>query len=307
MIARLNQALIADLQRSLGTSDILEWIEGKCSQLARLGLSADGCIRITRPLLQAAGITEVVPSTRISGRSCITPCGDGGGLRISLRPLSTEQDRRFWIAHEIAHTFWCRRGTPGLPLSSMQARYGEDITIEWLCNRAAAALLVPSLFLSESGHLTLNRLRRGELHLIEKCASELDVPPRLLARRLWHDLLRQEKVVLALELAPDSALQPVADSSALVRWAAIPDTAKPGIRRKFEGKAIPSEALPHLPQARSDDINLSGQWQPFLSGCLLKARSTPFRKCKAGEHLMGRAGRLGTKVFLAVELSALNR
>jgi len=129
------------------------------------------------------------------------------------------------------------------------------------------------------------------------------VPPRLLARRLWHDVMQQEKLVLAFE-ASDGGPHP--EGTACVRWAAVPETAGGGTTRlKFERKSVPLESLPRLPQALSDDVTLSGQWRAFLSDCLSKRRATPFRRCADSGRVMARAGRLDSRLFLEIEVSAL--
>ena len=270
MISGLNRSLIADLQRALGTTSILEWIETECSRLASFGLSNGVCVRLTKQLLDKAGIREVVSAVRINGLAAITPCDDGG-FKISLKPILSKQDRRFWIAHEIAHTLWYRKGSSPPPLSNMQARYGADVTIEWLCNRAAAALLVPRVLLHDQQDSCFGQLRAGQLHLLEKCAAELDVPPRLLARRLWHDIQSERKVILAVEDLQEDR------SKAVVRWAAVPDVIGREFRHRVERKTVPSQSLPRLAQAKSGDVRLIGQWRSFLSGCLFGRRATSFK------------------------------
>jgi hypothetical protein len=329
---RLNRSLIADLEQSLGTDDILEWIEDECSRIACLGVSNNGCVRLRKSLLESVGIKEIVSTRSANDLAHISPRADGG-FTLSLRGLLTKQDRRFWVAHELAHTLWYRKGSNRLPLSKMQARYGEDATIEWLCDRAAAALLVPRMFLNDSKRDSLTRLQEGQLHLIERCASELDVAQRLLSRRVWHDHLRQEKLVLAFEEQAPLAQQELAlgmqdvaikarprqglhadnarlrgavshkdpSNKAVVRWAAVPDTLGPGLRRKFERKSIPSDALPLIPQSQSYDVSLSGQWRSFLSSCLREQHAKPFKQCTGKRGVNARVGRAGFTVFVQVD------
>src|SRR5690348_6989778 len=172
------------MERALGTSSILDWVEDHCSRLATLGLTNDSHIRFTKPLLDRVGIQEIRESTLVDGLAQISPA-DGGGFRIELLPLRRRPwDQRFWIAHEIAHTFWFRKGSNQIPLSDLQVRYGTDSTIEWLCNRAAAALLIPKFLMEMRKNNSLFQLASGQLHLMASCATNLRVSERLLARRI---------------------------------------------------------------------------------------------------------------------------
>jgi hypothetical protein len=322
---RVDHALITDLARALGTHDLMEWIEDECSRLAVAGLS-NGCVRLNRSLLDQVRIRDIAVTMETDGLAKLLPDGHDG-FKVRVRPFSSSRERRFWIAHEIAHTLWYRRDSNHVPLSSLQSFVGPDSTIEWLCNRAAAALLIPRTLLDDSNQLALHGLRDGDLHLLERCAVALDVPERLLARRIWHDLLRQDKVIMAiasprdledgsssfipLAFGRDPALheEPTLDPerrhapSKTVRWAAVPERLGRAYRRRLERRAVSAALLPQVPQGQTCVVQLPGQWRSFLAPSLAKGRAVPLARGGEGRDLVARAGQLGRTLFLEVNMA----
>jgi hypothetical protein len=57
----------------------------------------------------------------------------------------------------------------------------------------------------------------------------------------------------------------------------------------------------------SEDVNLPGEWRAFLFGCLFGVRAIPFKHCPPGVALPARAGRLGLRTFLAVDLVEIEK
>ncbi len=315
VMRRPNRHLIEDLQRALGTDDLFEWIEHRCGQLAAQGTRA-GRVKILPSLLKAAGVNELVRQPGMAAVGQLSPL-PSGGFRISVCKLATRSDRRFWIAHEIAHTLWFRRGSNRIPISVMQPRHGIDPTIEWLCDRAAAALLVPKVFLEDSQRVSLSRLQSGELHLFRACADELDVPPRVLARRIWHEVRGRDSVVLAVQDGGDGL--PLDDTGnvgfirdsgsgnvgAIIRWAAFPECFTPSSRWKVERKRVPADSMPQAAHGESGDVQLDGRWRSFLRSCVRDKRAKSFLQCSHGPLLNVRAGRCGGTVILDIPMHEL--
>ena len=293
--AGMNQLLVTDLQRICGTPDLLVWLEGRCSGLARLGISNRCVVLTSKSLLESARIAEIVCASKINGLACLTASALNG-YKISVRGFLSSQDRRFAIAHEIAHTFWYRTDATGIPLSRLQAPYGIDETIEWLSNRAAAALLVPKLFLEDYPHDTLIQVYMGSLHLLQRCAHQLDVPERLLARRVSHDLLNQQNILLGLDVPTRE------ESDACIDWALLPQSARQEDRRKLERKRIPRNAIPQIPQGQTKQTTISGRWRSFLASRLERSRMSTFAKCTEAPALAATVGLLGSRLIISIPL-----
>jgi hypothetical protein len=99
-----NAALWADLQQRLGTNDLVEWLETASTRLAELGRTQLGRIAFTSTLLRDRRISVLLPKPYLSALATIVPrCGR---YEVYYRPFQRVEDQRFWIAHEIAHTFW---------------------------------------------------------------------------------------------------------------------------------------------------------------------------------------------------------
>jgi hypothetical protein len=293
--ANLNRHLIIDLQRICGTTDLLAWVEDRCSQLASLGLS-NHCIRLSKSLLESAGIAEIVSAAQINGLASLST-SDQTSYKISVRPFLSSQDRRFAIAHEIAHTLWYRPDAAGIPLSRLQAPYGVDETIEWLSNRAGAALLVPKLFLEDYPHDTFVHLYRGGIHLVPPCARQLDVPERLLARRVSHDLLNSRNLLMGLEVSAK------AQDDAVIQWAVLPEASRADARRRLENKRIPRDAIPEIPQGQTREMDIDGRWRSFLASLLQKSRMSTFTKCGNTGALRATIGRWGSRFIISIGLA----
>lgn len=294
----VSAALISDLAAALRTDNISNWIEQKCQDLASLGLYR-GRVEFTKRLLEAANIREIRTEARLPAAAAILPL-ETGGFVIAVRPTRSSRDRRFWVAHELSHTFWYQPNSNGIPLSRRQAMFRDDRTIEWLCNRAAAALLIPRLLLFENPSRHTVRLIGGDLHLLGECATQLQVPERLLARRLWHDLLDQASTIFSVEQFPDRS------SRGTVTWAALPQ-GRGLMRKKIERRVLPLWALPELRQGETKEVVLCGRWRSFLLGSASIDRAIPFERLEGGHsEVPAKVGRWGPRWFVKTNFPQLD-
>jgi hypothetical protein len=178
-----------DLQRRLGQKDLISWIDKEGERLASLGLRSNSWnVEFTPSLLSDRNI-QGISAGRISSDARISPV-DFGVYRITFREglpdYGPYYPRRFAIAHEIGHTYWFASDSKGLPLSPYQNRVGADKTIEGLCNRFAACLLLPRERLLKA--LTfLSAWKEGELaplHIIPTLSDYFRVAERAIVQRL---------------------------------------------------------------------------------------------------------------------------
>lgn len=225
----LNRALWEDLQRRLGTTDLLWWIEQEVERLAALGRTTLGRVEFGRDLLRARGIVHFSAKPNLAALASIHP--SERGYELFYRPFQRVADQRFWIAHEIAHTFWFDPDRRGRPLSPLQNVLGPDPTIEWLCNRTAAALLLPA-----SELLPFDGRIEEAVRAIPELARRYVVPERLLARRLFHDWGKLPWSILAVRTSAGGG-------DGKVLWMAA-SPAQPLVGREPLRRVVPEELLP---------------------------------------------------------------
>lgn len=206
---KINSALLRDLEGRLGASNIYDWIEGRTTELARLGWRRSGWIDFRPRLLAAANIDKIriVEASEIDGEACLRPT-TAGKYEILYRQVFNWEHERFWIAHEISHSFWLKPGTAAQPLSSLQKGFGADPTIEHLCNYSAGALLLPKRLLE----ILLDSLgvRLGEKIIqpraIPLLAEKLHLPWQAVAHRWLHDLMELPLSVVFIKIYSDQKL-----------------------------------------------------------------------------------------------------
>jgi hypothetical protein len=265
--ASLNQALWQDLERRLGTRDLLEWLEVTCERLATLGQTHTGAVDFSGALLRDRNIQSITRKPYLPALQTIVPTH--AGYAINYGPFQHVQDQRFGIAHEIVHTFWFAPGSAGKPLSPLQRATGDDPTIEWLCNRGAAAILLP-----RSEVLGLANQVPMVLHQIASTAHRYLVPERLAARRLFHDLARSHLSLLAVRHGSTAA----PTHANRVSWFAPSPTA-PENRKTIDRRLVPHEIMPDVPPARTCQVGVDGRWL-----VLIRSASRPERAKPLGNH-----------------------
>lgn len=245
---RLNEALWEDLKRRLGTQDLIEWLEDEAERVARLGRAQPGRVDLFSPgLLRDRRISALRPKPYIPGLATIIP--RNGTYEVLYAPYQRLEDTRFCIAHEIAHTFWFSFERPGEPISPLQRAMGDDPTIEWLCNRGGAAILLPRGDVrpfAETSHRALQ--------LIPQLATQYLVPERLVARRLFQECWNSQVSVLGVTLRVGAAIP-----AGRIAWMVA--SRENGRRRKSAtGRVVPSDMIPQTPNGLTVRVEIDGRW-----------------------------------------------
>ena len=256
----LNRSLWQDLERRLETHDLIDWLETHAERIAALGRTGTGAVEFSTALLRDRDIISSRAEQYLPALQIIraTP----HGYAICYNPWQRPEDRRFGIAHEIAHTLWLSPDTFGRPLSPMQRAIGDDPTIEWLCNRAAAAILMPRSDLSA----ILTKVP-SVLHLIPFLAKRYLVPERMVARRILHDLAGQDLSVFALRKDRDSAK---------VIWLA-PTPTRGEIKKTVRGRIVPFDMLPDVPADTTSQVEVDGRWWLLLASAFSVQQARPLK------------------------------
>jgi Zn-dependent peptidase ImmA (M78 family) len=243
--------LIADLERRIRCADIFDWIECQAESLAEFGANS-GAVVVKWSMLRARNILRVVSDQSVA-RACIVATGDGFEIRIN--PALPRLARRFALAHELAHTYWFANHREMMPLSPREWRGGRDPVIEYLCDRFAAAFLVPRQRLATSlaafGATVSDEIPR--LDLVSRIARSFDVAEQAVARRLCVDLRRDRIAVVAIRKVSQANMFG-SDERWESSWCAVPDdvraTAKDidyriplKSRRRIPNDMVPSDAI----------------------------------------------------------------
>lgn len=282
----LNDALWQDLQRRLGTTDLLSWIEQEAERLAALGRTRLGRIEFGRDLLRACGIVRFGAKPNLAALASINP--SQRGYELFYRPFQRVADQRFWIAHEIAHTFWFDPDRPGRPLSPLQNVLGPDPTIEWLCNRTAAALLIPA-----SELLPFKGRIEEALGAVPELARRYVVPERLLARRVFHDWGKLPWNILAVRTSTEK------NGDGTVVWMAA-SPAQPLIGREPLRRVVPAELLPKPSADASLQIDLDSRWWSLARGGTRHSPAKRLANLSAGRNSLAYASRTGAVWYVAL-------
>jgi hypothetical protein len=137
------------------------------------------------------------------------------------------------------------------PLSPLQRALGDDRTIEWLCNRAAAAMLIPR---NEVQSLARDMPRL--LHHVPVVAKHYLVPERLVARRLFHELsILTDFCVFAVRYSNDTR-----ERGPSIAWSAMGPMVTRHKRKVAEGRIIPRALLPDVPLGQTCAVEIDGRW-----------------------------------------------
>jgi hypothetical protein len=295
----INFALIEDLGRRVGTSDLFSWIEERATILARLGWKRPGFVELGERLFAEVGISACVRDRTLTDTARLQPIGDGTYV-IRHHSFSRREDQRFWIAHELAHTFWLDHGGKGQAVSSLQRISGADPTIELLCNRLAAALLVPKgllqTMLSDEGYRLDDT--PPPIHLICTFARKLRVPPRLLARRWFHDILNVPLNVVCLEPYSPAATK-FKDKQFRIAWEAVFYSATK-LSKKLQGRLVPSTAIENADPDETRTCPIDGRWLELIQQARnIDSHSTAFFRLSKKPAIKGFVTRTQRRVTLA--------
>jgi hypothetical protein len=271
----LNASLVADLASRLRVGNLFSWIEEEAERLACFGTSKNWwTVRFTKTLLDQRGISHVEAAS-IGSSAHILPIG-AGKYKIVYKKGLPDFTRRFAIAHEISHTYWFEPGGNGFPLSPLQKKSGRDPTIEILCNRFAASLLLPRRSVLTAFATEMKRSSAVEtripLELIPRLSSRFEVAETAIAQRIFFCLDRPISAVLCLRNleSPDPLLVGKVDDKWVTSWCALPSEvsekgAQPGIRLPLRGRRrIPNSMIPIIGSNRVTELPLDASWWNYI-------------------------------------------
>lgn len=311
--ALIRNDLLKDLAERIGTSDLLEWIEERSSRLARLGWTKPGVVRLTRRLLQECRIDRIMPmQSKLPRIASLVPAGDRKFI-IYYKQSIVGTRLRFALAHEIGHTLWLdnSRDIGPRPISPLQQIFGEDPTIEFLCNRFGAALLLPRAAVMKIYTETTKGLPHGliALHLIPGFALRFDVDEQLVARRLAYELFPTEVVLIALRWK---------DGAWITRWSTIPASLNQKERtlngstlalKSSQGRVIPGDWVPESPIGLTVETSFVPQWRLAFLSHPRESRAKPFpaaaKEINCGLPIRGMITRTGYNCYLALRVADL--
>lgn len=286
---RLSQSVWRDLERRLGTSDLVEWLEREAERLAQLGRSHTGRVDFSPALLGDRRIAKLQAKPNLPALATIR--WRPSGYEIAFASFHRRiEDRRFAIAHEIAHTFWFMPGSME-PLSPLQRALGDDRTVEWLCNRAAAAMLIP-----RSDVLNLAHEMPRILHHVPVLAKQYLVPERLVARRLYHELSSAtDFCIVAVQTNGhgDEA------GGAKIAWCVQMST-KSAQKKQAAGRVVPVELLPNVNPGGTQEVGVDGRWWILVDSLANPSRARPLNQYPAMPVVRAWAAKCLGRVYLAL-------
>jgi hypothetical protein len=287
---------VRDLAQRIGTANLLEWIDRTAETLAEFGKINTGLVWLTDSLLRARRIVAVEQG-ELAGHARITWRGDG--YLITCRRGLPEVDRRFAIAHEIGHTYWFVDGTTR-PLSPSQMDVGRDQTIETLCNRFAAALLLPRRWL-ENWLLRHDWTQRSpRLELIPRVASLLGTPERAVAKRVVHEIHGRDCAIICVQKTRQTAR---------IMWCVLPhhrktlgDIAGMRIAMRTYRKVIPTDMIPNAVEQLTTTASLDGRWWTGVMAVSDEEAGVQFARLAPREPRLGSVAKHLDRLYVALPL-----
>lgn len=306
-----NPYLIEDLEAKLHTNNLFSWIDEEGERLASFGLTKRGSVEFTSELMRERKIIDILPGNIIKEDACIIPKKDH--YIIYYKKGLPLHRRRFAIAHEIGHTYWFRPDGGKNPLSPIQQKissFNSRQNIEYLCDRFAAALLLPYQHLL----LSLNYLQDQTippLHLIPRLAKDYCVADQAVARRMFFQLFQRKLAILCIRKEMPLALPLVPMNqrtySWKVSWCALPaelhqhgTIAGIKIPLKSSARTIPEEMIPKISEGGTMAYALDGRWWDGIQGQpKMKSRIT-FKKLPSKSPKEGYASLCGDRIYIAL-------
>lgn len=301
--------LIKDLEAKLRTHDLFSWIDEEGERLALFGLTQMGSVEFTDELKHERNIV-ILPGNIIKEDASIRPEKDY--YIIYYKKDLPSHRKRFAIAHEIGHTYWFAPGKGERPLSSLQLNVA-DPNIEYLCDRFAAALLLPRKHFS---HLLEQRGFFNDpiippLHLIPQFAKVYSVADQAVARRIFFQLFPRKLAILCIRKEISFALPLVPTDQKKycwkVSWCALPAELQQresidGIKipLKTSARIIPEEMIPKISEGGTKAYALDGRWWDGIQGQpKLKSKIT-FKRLPPKNPKEGYASLFGDRIYIAL-------
>jgi uncharacterized protein DUF955 len=280
----------------LGVSDVLEFIEREAEALSKLGIRNEGAIRFTNTLLHSRGITGL---RAIKGVSAAVLVPRGTGWEIHYNDNLPRPVLRFTVAHELAHTYFMQR-VSGRPQSIYSTGTGIHEVIEYLCDRFAAALLLPrehfGVWLYQQGFEAAS----PRLDLLSSAARRFDVAPQAIARRCFYHFLQRSCAIVSVR-------RPVGTKNWCVSWFAVPgrlDNNVDGFITPFHSaRQLPSEMIGVDWQLGATvRVALDSRWRQGVIVMSSKLSRRPLSRWPTGARLPGFACLLRGRCYVMFDV-----
>lgn len=304
----INPHLVRDLQTRLRTTDLLEWIEAQAERLAST-CSTEGHIEFTSEIYRSRKIRDVYPEELV-GAAAIRPA-IGDQYDIFYNPFYKQKNPprwRFAIAHELGHTYWFAPGGGGKPLSPVQWKLGRDPGIEYLCNRFAAALLMPRERLTKFVDML-----KGEIdipiHVVAAASTAFGVPDRAAARRIFFETFQKNVAIVCLGKSHRKASRQSLSECWKTDWCVFSASSSQTLGGKGfriplsrRGRIVPMDMIPKVTGDGTQLLALDGRWWDLLQMKPDSEARMWFSRVSRGTSRAGYVSRAGQKLYLALPL-----
>jgi hypothetical protein len=304
----INPHLVRDLQVRLRTTDLLEWIEAQAEKLAST-CSSEGHIEFTREIYRSRKIRDVYPEELVGAASIRPATGDQ--YDIFYNPFYKRKNPprwRFAIAHELGHTYWFAPGGGGRPLSPVQWKLGRDPGIEYLCNRFAAALLMPRQRLTTFVNRLIGKADLP-LHVVAAASVAYRVPDRAAARRIFFENLQKNVAIVCLGKSHRKASGKSLPDCWKTDWCVFSASSSQSLSSKGfriplsrHGRIIPMDMIPKVPYGGTHLLALDGRWWDLLQMKPDSEARRWFSRVSPGISRVGYVSHAGRKLYLALPL-----
>lgn len=311
----LDSHLIRDLELRLGVSDIFSWIDNEGQHLAEYGMCSHGCVEFNDKLKKECNISNIkmIPNGIIGEDACIIPKDEQ--YQILYKKGLPSNRMRFAIAHEIGHTYWFRNSGNTFYISPLQTTIRHNSSIEYLCDRFAAALLLPKKDIIKWLEINniLNDMSIPPLHIVQAIAKRYRVADQAVARRLFYHLFPRKIALLAIKknIVIQSLLEDEEDDNPKWRvvWCALPADIQQcelssdiKIPLRTSGRIIPDEMIPDVSEGITSICDLDSRWWYGISGQLKVNSRVAFKKIPYMGNKEGYACISGNIIYIALPL-----
>jgi hypothetical protein len=279
----------------LGVSDVLEFIEDEADALSELGIRSER-VRFTSALLHARGITGL---RAVPGVSAAVLVPHGLGWEIHYNDSLPRSTLRFTVAHELGHTYFMQRvGEQAQSIYSTVT--GTHSVIEYLCDRFAAALLLPrrrfSAWLFERGF----DAETPRLDLLSAAARRFDIAPQAIARRYFYHFLQRSCAII-------SARKAVGAKNWCVSWFAVPGR----LDNEIDGFLTPFRSARQLPPEMigrdwqlgvTAQVALDSRWRQGVLMMAARLSRRPLSRWSTGTAMPGFACLLRGRCYVMFDV-----
>jgi hypothetical protein len=206
---------------------------------------------------------------------------------------------RFTVAHELAHTYFMQR-VGDHTQSIYSTGIGVHAVIEYLCDRFAAALLLPrerfKAWLYERGF----EAEAPRLDLLSAAARRFDVAPQAIARRYFYHFLQRSCAIV-------SARRAVGTQNWCASWFAVPGR----FDNEIEGFITPFRSARQLPPEMvgrdwqigvTSRVDLDSRWRQGVMVMSAKLSRRPLSRWQPGTAMPGFACLLRGRCYVMFDV-----